>query len=968
MRLGILAALACGAASTHAASLVAYWDFEKVEADGVSIKSKVGPYVAKIQGSGTLTSDGRVGGGKAWDGAKSGNNDYLLIDDGEPNPMTEASVDDQATVVLWQKNNANVDSSSFWAVAAIQNRGWQFHIPWSNGRVYFDTEGCCGATQRIDESVTGVFPEHDWTGWHHYAFVKDGEKKIIYVDGNVLKEQDGFAPLETEWVRLTIGGADKGSPPDGIIDDFAIFKGALTQDEIKKLAGGLSPGGTVKDTDGDGMPDDFETANGFNPNDPSDAAKDFDKDGVSNLDEYKAGTNPIDVTPPVLTGAAATASFDSVVVTFSENVDPTVAADVSHYSISPALNITGATVKKNTVTLTTAKQTPGATKYTLTVNGVVDGSKNPVAANSTAVFYSFLTTKDGVLKFSYWGGIGGNPVSNLTDDPRYPGEPDMVGAVYRFNSRDIFPDDSHDSYGATIEGYVTPTEAGDYDFFLASDDASQLYVSTDASPDNLQLVAEETGCCNAFQEPGSPRTTAAPLTLKAGQKYFIRAIYKEGGGGDWAQVAWRKTTDTTPAASLPPIPSKFISSAVDLPAPPEGAFTQITPGRGAKGVSPVTHVTIAHRDGKTAWTSSNVSLRFDDVAVTPTFTKDGNVLTVDYNPGLLVGGSTHKVTLNYLDAGGIAATLEYNFTVLPWTGPTKDKVAGYPGLLQGSAVYTDDAGGHTGKAGDYGINLTTKGGPVATYDAAFLAAANAATANDELTVAFWQKKLDTSDSSAFTLNSPSAGNNRGFHAHVPWSNQNVYFDTVGCCDGTTQRITADINTFPDYTTGDPRDNLWWTTQWHFWVFTKKADQKNIWIDGKLFLNGSSSNPLKTDHNAFYMGSGANATELSHAIIDDFAVFGKELTEAQVVALSKGTSPTTIPSVIAFWDFNDKSVKPVDPPTLSVSRNAEGKIVLTFQGTLQASITAGSGYVDVAGTSPLVLDGTGAAKFYRAVVK
>ena len=285
--------------------------------------------------------------------------------------------------------------------------------------------------------------------------------------------------------------------------------------------------------------------------------------------------------PTVLTvrGSGAFDMLDTVNVSFSELVQGAEA--VANYAVAGFTTKAAVydSVKANVVLTLDKALTPGES-YSITVNNVKDLVGNTMAA-ATIPFKAYVLTH-GFLRYDYWGGLdtaNNNIDETLVADPRFPKSPDWTAFVSAFNSRTIFPDDTHEGYGARITAYFTPPTSGKWNFFLASDDSSRLYLNANGTdPAGKAVIAEETDCCTGFVEPGVANTdgttyaTSSAINLTAGKQYYIEAIMKEGTGGDYVQVAARLDTDTTPAASLAPLPGSLFEALAD----PASASVTIT--------------------------------------------------------------------------------------------------------------------------------------------------------------------------------------------------------------------------------------------------------------------------------------------------------------------------------------------------------------------------------------------------------
>ncbi len=157
------------------------------------------------------------------------------------------------------------------------------------------------------------------------------------------------------------------------------------------------------------------------------------------------------------------------------------------------------------------------------------------------------------IVFELWSNIAGTAISALTSSPRYPGSPDAVEYMDSWlHPADAAPDaDWGSNYGARMYGWLKPPATGDYTFWIAGDDEQQLLLSTDASPANAVMIANVTGWTPALDfdntggGSGGASQKSAAINLKAGQKYYIMSLGKEGGGGDSTAVAWQGGPITT---------------------------------------------------------------------------------------------------------------------------------------------------------------------------------------------------------------------------------------------------------------------------------------------------------------------------------------------------------------------------------------------------------------------------------------
>lgn len=159
--------------------------------------------------------------------------DYIQI----PQRVTE-KISDEVTVMFWAKGDSLRQPRATSVFEAWDQQGRRVlnaHLPWDNGRVYWDAgiTPADGTSDRVEKDA----PPTSWEGsWNHWAFVKNASTGMmrVYLNGSVFMESTGTAKSMAGISRFILGAGSAGSYP-GQLMHIAILNRALDSIQVREV-------------------------------------------------------------------------------------------------------------------------------------------------------------------------------------------------------------------------------------------------------------------------------------------------------------------------------------------------------------------------------------------------------------------------------------------------------------------------------------------------------------------------------------------------------------------------------------------------------------------------------------------------------------------------------------------------------------------------------------------------------------
>ncbi len=250
------------------------------------------------------------------------------------------------------------------------------------------------------------------------------------------------------------------------------------------------------------------------------------------LTPYGGGSgnpDPADTQPPTAPTNLTAPSKTSVSVSLSWTAS-TDNVGVTGYNIYKGGVLEGSTAG----TAYTATGLSANTAYSFTVKAK-DAANNESAASNTlsvttAVYGGPGGGGTGTIVREYWTGVGGETIADIP-----LGTPPTGTSILTTLEG---PSNFGNSYATRIRGYITPAVSGDYTFYIASDNAGELWLSPDSNPANKSRIAYVSTWSGYRDWTGNATQKSVTLSLTAGQAYYVEVLHKEKSSSDHLSVGW----------------------------------------------------------------------------------------------------------------------------------------------------------------------------------------------------------------------------------------------------------------------------------------------------------------------------------------------------------------------------------------------------------------------------------------------
>ena len=202
---------------------------------------------------------------------------------------------------------------------------------------------------------------------------------------------------------------------------------------------------------------------------------------------------------------------------------------------------------------------------------ITASSSTQITCTPGAAPASTSTTSPAALARGLSGGAGLSytyfPLSGAAADiaQNWATAPGMPAPTYSFLGTDAaqgaFRSEGTYFYAQQVQGYFVPPITANYTFYDYSDDASALYISSDAQAANLtRIVMQSRILTNLYIGGTTPFPTAPPLYLQAGKRYLFQLQHQQGWGEDYVAVAVRISTGAAANPLSSPLQAVFQST------------------------------------------------------------------------------------------------------------------------------------------------------------------------------------------------------------------------------------------------------------------------------------------------------------------------------------------------------------------------------------------------------------------------